>query len=63
MAKSEIVIPVEKVIHDSLRQIAETVWETHGICIKNVHFYWINVSGPDEQRFVLSDIEVETLTK
>lgn len=36
MATGEVMISLDKVIHDSMREIAQTILDKHGICVRNV---------------------------
>jgi hypothetical protein len=56
-------IPVESIVHDGLRNIAQSVWDEYGICIKNVRFTWLEVSTISMPKLVVTEVEAETLTK
>ena len=56
-------VSVEKSVHDSLRHLAQAIWDQHAICIQDVRFSWVDVSTPGENQLILTDVKAETLTK
>ena len=63
MAKAEVTVAVEKAVHNSLREMAQAIWDKHGICVRNVHFSWVDVSSPAEPKMLVTEVEAVTLTK
>lgn len=63
MAEAEITVAVEKAVHNALRELAQTVWDKHGICVRSVRFSWVDVSSNEEQKMIVTEVEAETLTK
>ena len=63
MAKAEVTVAVEKAVHNALRAMAQAIWDKHGICVRNVHFSWVDVSSAAEHKLLVTDVEAETLTK
>ncbi len=61
--KTNIVVSVEKAVHDAFREMAQTVWDKHGICVKSVAFSWLCISGVGKHDMVLNDVDLETRTK
>jgi len=59
MAKAEVTVAVEKAVHDAMREIAQTIWDKHGICLRNVNFSWVDVSTQAEPRL----IDIVTVTR
>ena len=63
MATAEITVAVEKVAHDAMRELAQAIWDKHGVCVHSVRFSWLDVSGIGEPQLKVTDVVVETLTK
>jgi hypothetical protein len=63
MATAEITVAVEKAAHDAMRELAQAIWDKHGVCVRSVRFSWVDVSGMGEPRLLVTDVEAETLTK
>ncbi len=47
----------------AMRELAQAIWDKHGVCVQSVRFSWVDVSGVVEQRLLVTDVEAETLTK
>ena len=63
MRADNITVAVERAVHDSLRQIAEAIWDQHGICLKSVRFSWLEVSTTEKINMLVTEVEAQTLTK
>lgn len=63
MAKAEVTVAVERAVHNVLREMAQALWNEHGICLKGVRFSWVDLSTPAEPRLTVAEVEAETLTK
>ena len=63
MAKAEIMVAVEKAVHNALRELAQAIWDQHGVCVESAFFSWVDVSAPGEPRLIVTDVEAHTLTK
>ena len=63
MATAEITVAVERAAHDAMRELAQAIWDKHGVCVRSVRFSWVDVSGMGEARLLVTDVEAETLTK
>ncbi len=63
METAEITVAVEKAAHDAMRELAQAIWDKHGICVRSVRFSWADVSSPVEARLIVMDVEADTLTK
>ena len=63
MATAEITVAVEKAAHDAMRELAQAIWDKHGVCVRSVLFSWADLSSPMEVRLVVMDVKAETLTK
>jgi len=58
-----VTVATEKAVHGVLREIAQELWDTHGICVQSVRFSWTDVSTPGEQKLFVAEVEAETMTK
>lgn len=56
-------IPIESVVHDAFRDLAQTIFDQHGIVVQSVSFEWLDASSCDRTRMVVTDISTHTLTK
>ncbi len=62
-AAAEITVAVEKAAHDAMRELAQAIWDKHGVCVRCVRFSWADASSMGEPRMLLMDVEADTLTK
>lgn len=62
MADGTIAVAVEKAVHDALRDLAQAVFNQHGICIKNVAFDWLDFSTYNTSKMIVSGVTAETVT-
>lgn len=63
MAAAGITVAVEKAAHDAMRELAQAIWDKHGVCVRGVRFSWVDVSGMGDTRLLVTDVELETLMK
>lgn len=63
METNEITVVVEKVAHDAMRELAQAIWDKHGVCVRSVRFSWLDVSSLAEQRLLVKDVDADTLAK
>lgn len=63
MATGEVIVSLEKVVHDSMREVAQEIFDKHGICLRTISFSWIDVSTHEKSSFHVADVVAETLTK
>lgn len=63
MATAEITVAVEKAAHDAMRELAQAIWDKHGICVRSVRFSWVELSSAAEAKMLVLDVEADTLTK
>lgn len=63
MANENIKVSIEKVIHDGLRDYAQKVFDEYGIVLKTFNFTWHDVSGIDNIKMIVSQVEAITYTK
>lgn len=64
MAEAKMEILVEKVVaHDILRQVAQQIWDEHGMRLDSVSFTWIDTSSPGEDRFEVSEVSMQSYTR
>ena len=63
MEKSETTALVDKDVNSALRELAQEIWDKHGICLKSASFSWIDVSTTVDDRLVVTDVEAVTITK
>ena len=60
---NKIAVAVEKAVHNAMREMAQAIWDQHGICVKSVRISWVDMSSIGKPRDLLVDeIEAETLT-
>jgi hypothetical protein len=53
---------VEKIIHDKMAEVAESVWSEHGIRVDQVMFKWEDMKDMDEEVFRIKSISIATTT-
>lgn len=53
---------VEKIIHDSMAELAEKIWTEHGIRIDQVMFKWEDLKASDEEIYRIKSISIATTT-
>lgn len=65
MAKvvGEVKVSVEKVIHDSLRNLIQGVFDEHGVMVKNVSISWFDFSTRNSEVKEISQVELVTSTR
>lgn len=63
MATDKLIVSFEKAAHDAFREMAQAIMDKHGLCVRGVRLSWIDVSGPDGLRMIVSEVEVETMTR
>jgi hypothetical protein len=63
MATAEITVTAEKSVHDALRQLAQAIWDKHGVSVQSVRFSWIDASSAAQDRLIVTEVTAETLTK
>ena len=56
-------VAVEKAVHNALRELAQVIFDQHGICLESVNFSWVDVSTTSEDRMLVGDVAASTLTK
>lgn len=49
----------ESVIHDAMYQLAQDIYDTHGIRVKDVSFEWLDLGARQQ----VSDVQVASSTK
>lgn len=61
---NEISVAVEKAVHTAFREMAQTIWDKHGICVKSVRISWVDLTAIGNPLHLLVDgVEADTLTK
>ena len=63
MAEAAITVAVEKAVHDAMREVMQNAWDQHQVCVQSVRATWMDASTAGQNRLVVCDIEMETLTK
>ena len=63
MSDPKVVVAVEKAVHDALREVVQTIWNQHGICVQGANFSWVDVSTPGRPEMILTEVRLDTLTK
>lgn len=63
MVTAEIAVAVEKAVHAALRELAQSAWDKHGVCVQSVRFSWFDASTLAEPRLIVSEVEAEMSTK
>jgi len=65
MAKAdlELKVAVEKAIHTALQDVAQTIWDEHGICVEDVSIDWVDVSTPVEPKMFVTELTTRMRTK
>lgn len=58
-------IPVDAILHRSLRELAQSAMDNYGVCICGVSFEWIDVStvSKHERRITVVSVETETASE
>lgn len=54
MATDKITVSFEKAAHDAFREMAQEIMDKHGLCMRGVQLSWLDVSGPDGLRMIVS---------
>ena len=55
-------LSVEKVIHDSIRETLENLYDDYGIKVNSVNVTWLDLSQVDKTIYGFSKLTVETET-
>ena len=50
-------------VHVQLRELAQLIWDNHGICVQSVKFAWTDASSYDKIKMIVNEIQVDTLVK
>jgi hypothetical protein len=59
----EVIVTVEKAIHNALREVAQNAWEKYGVCIASAEFKWLDISSVNEHELIVTDLALRTITK
>jgi hypothetical protein len=60
MASGEITVTVERAIHDGLRDLAQKIFDLHGIKILEADIRWLDISQIGQTREVVDSIIVSS---
>ena len=56
-------VSVEAAVHNALRETAQLIWDKFGLFIQQAKFTYRDESTMDEEKMVVSSVEVTTETK
>jgi hypothetical protein len=63
MAKApEMTVTVERAAHDAMRDVAQSLWDKHGLRIDDVTFRWIHSIGCSGEDYHLAGIDIRSGT-
>jgi len=60
MAKAEITVGIESVIHSVLTDVVQRIADQHGIRVDGVEVDWLDVSTPADNRFMVRKIYIRS---
>lgn len=63
MAEMKVDVSLEKAVHQALQNIAQELWDKHGLCVKDVRFEWVDVSTAGEAKMFVTSVDAQTMTK
>lgn len=63
MAKIEIKISLEKLIHDSFSELAQHLLDEHGVIVNSVSIDWQNMCSLNEPAFRVSSTRIDSERK
>lgn len=58
----DVSVSVERAVHDAFRDVAQRIWEQHGVRVDGVRFFWIEVSTVSSKQIRIGEVEAETRT-
>ena len=60
---NQIAVAVEKAVHNAMREMAQAIWDKHGVCVKSVRISWVDMSSIGKpQELLVHEVEADTLT-
>lgn len=62
MAKVDITVAIEGVVHAAARQLAMTILKEHGIYVRSIEFEWLDLQTPTEVGKLLMGVTALTET-
>lgn len=63
MAKADLTVAVEKVLHNALQEAAKTIWEKYGVCVEEVTFDWLDIGSASKPDKLLNGLNVRTSSR
>lgn len=63
METAEITVAAEKSVHDAMRELAQEIWDKHGIRVDSVYFSWADLSSPVMARMMATGVRADTSTR
>ena len=60
MAENKINVPIEKVVHDALKEVAQNVMDEYNIRINSINFGWVDISTHQKRRFIVDYTNANT---
>lgn len=63
MAKAEINLAVETVVHKAFAALAQSIADQHGIRVNNVYFSWLDAGTTSENKYLLTEVSLDTSSK
>lgn len=64
MAKAEIDVAIERVVHDTLRHAIQKISNEHGLQLQSLSVEWTDVSTyADGSRFLVRTLHTETFSR
>lgn len=62
MAEANIPISIEKVLHDAIADIAQKMFNEHGLQMQNVRIDWTETSTMDKIKMRVTAVEIQSRT-
>ena len=59
----EITVAIEKAVHNAMSEVAQAIYDQHGIKILDAQIEWIDVSSTSEDKALIQHITLRTSTR
>lgn len=56
-------VPIERVIHDSLKQMLQNISDQYGIQVRSINIDWTDTSTYSQSRFIINQLEETSFSK